>query len=52
MSEWLDSCISIQMLQNSIYEQGLNAGGNSGVSGDKVLGLRGEIVQNDGVFST
>ena len=37
---------------SSICERGFDAGGNFGVSGYQILGLRGENGQNEGVFST
>ena len=35
----------------SVCEQVFHAGGNFGVSGDQILGLRGENCQNDDVLA-
>ena len=52
MEGWLDICISIQMLQDQSVNKDLMLGVILGVPGDQILVLRGEKVQNDGVFST
>ena len=52
MERLLDICISIQMIRDKYVNKDLMLGVILEVSGDQLLGLRGENDQNDGVFST